>query len=121
MFKMKRKFKVLLTRRLHDFALKELREKVISLAKWLTKNGVEQGDRVAVLATNSPETIRELAVKYMDNPEWVQVAFNPTKSGHFMDKIKGIPVTEADEVIQIGPLVLAKNVKYDLNLQPFSK
>ena len=66
-------------------------------------------------------TIRELAVKYMDNPEWVQVAFNPTKSGHFMDKIKGIPVTEADEVIQIGPLVLAKNVKYDLNLQPFSK
>tara|TARA_R110000803_G_scaffold131445_2_gene198727 strand:- start:1521 stop:2519 length:999 start_codon:yes stop_codon:yes gene_type:complete len=70
---------------------------------------------------NSPETIRELAVKYMDNPEWVQVAFNPTKSGHFMDKIKGIPVTEADEVIQIGPLVLGKNVKYDLNLQPFSK
>ncbi len=70
---------------------------------------------------NSPETIRELAVKYIDNPEWVQVAFNPTKSGHFMDKIKGIPVTEADEVIQIGPLVLGKNVKYDLNLQPFSK
>ena len=70
---------------------------------------------------NSPETIRELAVKYMNDPEWVQVAFNPTKSGHFMDKIKGIPVTEADEVIQIGPLVLAKNVKYDLNLQPFSK
>ena len=40
-----------------SLSLKELREKVIALAKWLTKNGVEQGDRVAVLATNSPETI----------------------------------------------------------------
>ena len=40
-----------------SLSLKELREKVITLAKWLTKNGVEQGDRVAVLATNSPETI----------------------------------------------------------------
>ena len=37
-----------------SLSLKELREKVITLAKWLTKNGVEQGDRVAVLATNSP-------------------------------------------------------------------
>tara|TARA_X000000368_G_scaffold134023_1_gene105204 strand:- start:2125 stop:4062 length:1938 start_codon:yes stop_codon:yes gene_type:complete len=40
-----------------SLSLKELREKVIVLAKWLTKNGVEQGDRVAVLGTNSPETI----------------------------------------------------------------
>jgi acetoacetyl-CoA synthetase len=40
-----------------SLSLKELREKVITLAKWLTKNGVEQGDRVAVLGTNSPETI----------------------------------------------------------------
>jgi len=40
-----------------SLSLKELKEKVIALAKWLTKNGVEQGDRVAVLATNSPETI----------------------------------------------------------------
>jgi len=40
-----------------SLSLKELREKVIALAKWLTKNGVEQGDRVAVLAANSPETI----------------------------------------------------------------
>jgi len=40
-----------------SLSLKELRKKVITLAKWLTKHGVEQGDRVAVLATNSPETI----------------------------------------------------------------
>ena len=40
-----------------SLSLKELRKKVITLAKWMTKHGVEQGDRVAVLATNSPETI----------------------------------------------------------------
>ena len=40
-----------------SLSLKELKVKVEILAKWLIKNGVKQGDRVAVLATNSPETI----------------------------------------------------------------
>ena len=40
-----------------SLTLKELKEKVIILAKWLIKNDVSPGDRVAVLATNSPETI----------------------------------------------------------------
>tara|TARA_B100000674_G_scaffold188096_1_gene153012 strand:+ start:2135 stop:4078 length:1944 start_codon:yes stop_codon:yes gene_type:complete len=40
-----------------SLTLKELKEKVIILAKWLTNNNVNPGDRVAVIATNSPETI----------------------------------------------------------------
>ena len=40
-----------------SISLKELKVKVEVLAKWLIKNDVKQGDRVAVLATNSPETI----------------------------------------------------------------
>ena len=40
-----------------SLSLKELKSKVEVLAKWLIKNGVKKGDRVAVLATNSPETI----------------------------------------------------------------
>ena len=40
-----------------SLTLKELKEKVIILAKWLTNNNVNPGDRVAVIATNSPETV----------------------------------------------------------------
>tara|TARA_Y100001936_G_scaffold31868_1_gene29896 strand:+ start:67 stop:2010 length:1944 start_codon:yes stop_codon:yes gene_type:complete len=40
-----------------SLTLKELKEKVIILAKWLTNNNVNPGDRVAVISTNSPETI----------------------------------------------------------------
>ena len=36
-----------------SLSLKELKLKVEVLAKWLVKNGVKKGDRVAVLATNS--------------------------------------------------------------------
>lgn len=43
--------------------------------------------------------------------EWIQVGMNPYRGSAFYDKKTGMPVFEADEVIQVGPLVLAKNVK----------
>ena len=43
--------------------------------------------------------------------EWTQVGMNPYRGSAFYDKKTGMPVFEADEVIQVGPLVLAKNVK----------
>lgn len=43
--------------------------------------------------------------------EWTQVGMNPYRGSGFYDKKTGKPVFEADEVIQVGPLVLAKNVK----------
>jgi len=41
---------------------------------------------------------------------WTQVGMNPYRGSYFYDKATGTPVTRADEVIQVGPLVLAKNV-----------
>ena len=43
--------------------------------------------------------------------DWVQVGMNPFRASYFYDKVTGLPVTNADEVIQVGPLVLAKNAK----------
>lgn len=58
-----------------------------------------------------PEDARKLAEKYMNDPNWVQVGMNPRRAGYFYDKADGMPVGSADEVIQIGALVLAKNAK----------
>ena len=43
--------------------------------------------------------------------EWTQVGMNPYRGSGFYIKETGIPVFDADEVIQVGPLVLAKNIK----------
>ena len=40
-----------------SLTLKELKERVASLAKWMKKSGVEKGDCVATLLPNCPETI----------------------------------------------------------------
>jgi len=45
------------------------------------------------------------------NSEWTQVGMNPYRQSQFYNKETGMPVFEAEEVIQVGPLVLAKNVK----------
>ena len=49
------------------------------------------------------------------NSEWVQVGMNPFRHSYFYakegDKI-GTPITGATEVMQLGPLVLAKNPIY---------
>ena len=47
-----------------------------------------------------------------DNPEWVQVGTNPFRQSFFYDRANGIPVKTAEEVVQIGGLVYAKNVEY---------
>jgi hypothetical protein len=43
------------------------------------------------------------------DPAWTQVGYNPLRHSYFFDRSTGNPVSTADEVIQIGPLVLAKN------------
>ena len=58
-----------------------------------------------------PENVFEAAKSLIDNPEWTQVGMNPFRHSFFYDKATGKPVTRADEVIQVGPLVLAKGVK----------
>ena len=60
-----------------------------------------------------PYKLQEEARRLLSDPEsgWTQVGMNPYRKSAFYDKATGNPVFEADEVIQVGPLVLAKNVK----------
>ena len=66
---------------------------------------------------HDPRKLKAYAERVFDNPEWSQLSVNPAKAGTFVrvykeDGItKSVPVTKADEVIQIGKMVLAKGVK----------
>lgn len=58
----------------------------------------------------SPESAHKRATELMEDPSWTQVGMNPFRHSFFYDKATGEALTSADEVIQIGALVLAKNV-----------
>jgi hypothetical protein len=60
----------------------------------------------------SPAEAKSMADAALNSPEWRQVGMDPTRHSYFYDRATMQPVTAADEVIQVGPLVLAKNVKY---------
>ena len=63
-----------------------------------------------------PVAIRKKADELLRDPEWTQVGFDPRRQTKFYVRegdMVGTPVKEAEEVIQIGPLVLAKNVVMD--------
>lgn len=48
------------------------------------------------------------AQKYLKHKDWRQVGYDPERHGYFYDRETMAPVVGAEEVIQIGPLVLAK-------------
>jgi hypothetical protein len=48
----------------------------------------------------------------INDPAWTQVGMDPFRHSYFYDRDTMRPVLSADEVIQVGPLVLAKNVKF---------
>ncbi len=56
----------------------------------------------------SDEEAYSLAETYINNPDYVQVGFNPERHSFFYRKDNMMPVFEAEEVVQIGALVLAK-------------
>lgn len=60
------------------------------------------------------ETAKKLVEEIVNDPSWVQVGMNPFRQSYFYDRSSqlGRPVLSADEVVQIGGLVYAKNVKY---------
>ena len=64
----------------------------------------------------------EYAKQAFDDENWTQVGYDPTRRGFFYDRKTGEPVLNAEEVVQVGHLVLAKNaVKGDANVFPFKK
>ena len=58
-----------------------------------------------------PENVEEYARQVIKDKEWTQVGYNPFRHGFFYDKDTGMPVKSAEEVVQVGPLVLAKNAQ----------
>tara|TARA_R100000951_G_scaffold55941_1_gene47006 strand:+ start:413 stop:3529 length:3117 start_codon:yes stop_codon:yes gene_type:complete len=52
-----------------------------------------------------------MAKEVFDSDEWTQVGYDPVKRGFFYDRETKQAILEADEVIQVGHLVLAKNAK----------
>jgi hypothetical protein len=52
------------------------------------------------------------AQEYLNHPEWRQIGIDPERHSYFYDRATMQPITNAEEVIQIGPLVLGKNPKY---------
>ncbi len=47
----------------------------------------------------------------LKSDEWIQVGFNPYRHSYFYDKANSKRVVSADEIIQVGPLVMAKGAK----------
>lgn len=97
-----------------------------------SKKIAETGKKSPVITMNgtwvnhNPEELRNLADQLIktnkDKPlaeqEWTQVSVNPGKSGSFVTvsknadgKIESFPINEAEAVIQIGKLILAKPYK----------
>lgn len=61
----------------------------------------------------SKDQIESMAKDAMSKPdEWVQVGIDPRRHSYAYDRVSQDPITGAEEVIQIGGLVLAKNVTY---------
>lgn len=60
----------------------------------------------------TPAAAKALADRALNDPAWRQIGMDPTRRAFFYDRKTMQPIVAADEVVQIGPLVLGKNVKY---------
>jgi hypothetical protein len=70
------------------------------------------------------DAIRAKAAEYLNDPEWTQIGFDPRRQGGFYVRAgenKHVPIREASEVIQIGPLLLAKNAKLDIEYSGYNE
>ena len=64
------------------------------------------------LLRTPPEDIHRRAQEAIDSPEWAQVGMDPERHSYFYDRRTMQPVLSAEEVIQVGPLVLARKPVY---------
>ena len=65
------------------------------------------------LESVDPAELEAMAQEVLNDPEWTQVGYDPRRHTFFYDRATQKPVLSADEVIQVGPLVLAKNAVKD--------
>lgn len=59
-----------------------------------------------------PDKAFKMVKQFLNDPNWKQISLDPTRHAFFYDRASKKPVESADEVLQIGRFVLAKNVKY---------
>ena len=57
------------------------------------------------------EDVYKRSQDLLGHPDWAQVGMNPFRHSYFYDKADMAPVVGAEEVLQVGPLVLAKKPK----------
>ena len=57
------------------------------------------------------ESAKQIVADVMNDPSWSQIGMNPFRHSYFYDRLDGMPVVGADQVVQIGGLVYAKNVQ----------
>ena len=77
-----------------------------------------------VIKDLDPDAIRKKADELMNDPEWIQVGFDPRRQGAFYvrgGENSGMAVVEADEVIQVGALLLARKAVLDPTKKNFNK
>lgn len=77
--------------------------------------GSAKGTIATIMGNWKPTTPAEAKLKAdqaLKSKDWVQVGMDPERHSYFYDRASMEPVVAADEVIQIGPLVLAKNPTY---------
>lgn len=95
----------------HTPSMKAPQTKAMKIAKGGAKNPFAGMD--GTFKNVSTEDAYAIAQRELNNPdsEWIQVGMNPHRHSYFYDKADSMPVLAADEVIQVGPLVLAKNAR----------
>jgi len=81
--------------------------KALKVAAGQTKApfAVMQGKYTSMTSDN----VFDYTKKIFDDEAWTQVGYDPTRRGFFYDRKTSNPVLSAEEVVQVGHLVLAKN------------
>ena len=84
--------------------------KALDIATGASKDALQtmEGEYVKT----DPSTAYVNAVEAMNDPAWTQIAVDPVRHAYFYDRNTTQPVIAAEQVIQIGNMVLAKNVTY---------
>ena len=73
------------------------------LGNWSPIEGANAKDR--------GENAKQIVVDVMNDPSWSQIGMNPFRHSYFYDRLDGMPVVGAEQVVQIGGLVYAKNAE----------
>ena len=64
------------------------------------------------LKSVSPAAVRKRMNEIFNDPEWVQVGYDPRRHTFFYNRETQQPIVGATEVMQVGPLVMARNPEY---------